>query len=56
MRFEPENGGAAQDYTVFDFKGAGVAMGMYNTEVRCVREWYGLQGVGKTLERHVSAD
>lgn len=33
MRFEPEDGGAAQDYTVFDFKGAGVAMGMYNTEV-----------------------
>jgi len=33
MRFEPRDGGVAQDYTIFDFEGAGVAMGMYNTEV-----------------------
>lgn len=36
MKFEPEDGGKAIDYTVFDFKGAGVAMGMYNTEVTCI--------------------
>ena len=34
MRFEPKDGGQAQDYTIFEFEGAGVAMGMYNTEVR----------------------
>ena len=33
MRFEPRDGGEAQDYTIFNFDGAGVAMGMYNTEV-----------------------
>ena len=33
MKFEPEDGGEATDYTIFDFKGPGVAMGMYNTEV-----------------------
>ena len=33
MRFEPKDGGKAQEYTIFDFEGPGVAMGMYNTEV-----------------------
>ena len=33
MRFEPKDGGEAQEYTVFEFGGRGVAMGMYNTEV-----------------------
>ena len=34
MRFDPKDGGEAQEYTIFEFQGAGVAMGMYNTEVR----------------------
>lgn len=32
MRFTPADGGPAQDYDVFDFPGAGVAMGMYNLD------------------------
>jgi isocitrate dehydrogenase len=32
MKFEPADGGPAQDYDIFDFDGPGVAMGMYNTE------------------------
>ncbi len=32
MRFAPADGGPAQDYEVFDFPGAGVAMGMYNLD------------------------
>jgi isocitrate dehydrogenase len=32
MRFAPTDGGPAQDYEVFDFPGAGVAMGMYNLD------------------------
>ena len=34
MRFDPKDGGQPQEYTIFDFEGPGVAMGMYNTEVR----------------------
>ncbi len=32
MRYEPADGGKAQDYEVFDFPAAGVAMGMYNLD------------------------
>jgi isocitrate dehydrogenase len=32
MRFEPEGGGEAQEYEIFNFPGAGVAMGMYNLD------------------------
>jgi len=32
MRFEPEDGGKAQDFTIFDFPGGGIAMGMYNLD------------------------
>ncbi|XP_071100392.1 isocitrate dehydrogenase [NADP] cytoplasmic-like [Haliotis cracherodii] len=33
MKFTPDNGGDAMEYTVFEFKGTGgVAMGMYNTD------------------------
>ena len=32
MVFEPEDGGEAQSWEVFDFKEPGVAMGMYNVE------------------------
>jgi len=32
MRFEPEGGGEAQEYEIFQFPGAGVAMGMYNLD------------------------
>lgn len=32
MRFEPANGGATQEFEVFDFPAAGVAMGMYNLD------------------------
>lgn len=32
MTFQPEGGGPAQTYEVYDFKGPGVAMGMYNTD------------------------
>lgn len=32
MTFTPADGSAGQKWTVFDFKGAGVGMGMYNTE------------------------
>ena len=32
MRFEPEDGGEAQEYEIFQFPGAGVAMGMYNLD------------------------
>ena len=35
MRFDPSDGGEAQEYTIFEFQGPGVAMGMYNTEVQC---------------------
>ncbi len=32
MTFQPEGGGAATNYEIFDFPGAGVAMGMYNLD------------------------
>ncbi|HPI39727.1 MAG TPA: isocitrate dehydrogenase (NADP(+)) [Pseudobdellovibrionaceae bacterium] len=32
ITFEPEGGGKAQSYEVYNFKGNGVAMAMYNTE------------------------
>src|SRR5689334_5228065 len=32
MKFEPEGGGAPIEYEVFQFPGAGVAMGMYNLD------------------------
>jgi isocitrate dehydrogenase len=32
MKFEPEDGGAPVEYEVFQFPGAGVAMGMYNLD------------------------
>ncbi len=32
MRFEPEDGAAATEYEIFQFPGAGVAMGMYNLD------------------------
>ena len=32
LRFEPEGGGSAQEYEVFQFPEAGVALGMYNLE------------------------
>jgi len=32
VRFEPEDGGAVQEYEVFNFEGDGVAMTMYNTD------------------------
>jgi len=32
MRFEPEDGGSAQNFTIFDFPGGGIAMGMYNLD------------------------
>ncbi len=32
MKFEPKDGGKPVEYTVFDFPGAGVAMGMYNLD------------------------
>ena len=32
MRFEPADGGKAVEYPVFDFPGAGVALGMYNLD------------------------
>lgn len=32
MTFAPANGGAPQTYEIFDFPGAGVAMGMYNLD------------------------
>ena len=32
MRFEPEGGGEAQEWEIFRFPGAGVAMGMYNLD------------------------
>ncbi|WP_435641007.1 NADP-dependent isocitrate dehydrogenase [Micavibrio aeruginosavorus] len=32
MRFEPANGGPSQEFEIFDFPGAGVAMGMYNLD------------------------
>lgn len=32
MNFQPADGGAAQTFEVFDFKGSGVAMGMYNVD------------------------
>ena len=32
MRYEPANGGEAQEYEIFDFPAAGVAMGMYNLD------------------------
>lgn len=35
MTFTPANGGEAKKWTVYDFKGAGVGMGMYNTEEVC---------------------
>ncbi len=32
MTFSPEDGNAPQEFEVYQFKGAGVALGMYNTE------------------------
>ncbi|MCB9978700.1 MAG: NADP-dependent isocitrate dehydrogenase [Rhodospirillales bacterium] len=32
MRFAPADGGPVQDYEIFEFPGAGVAMGMYNLD------------------------
>lgn len=32
MKFTPDDGGSAQEYEVFKFPGAGVAMGMYNLD------------------------
>jgi isocitrate dehydrogenase len=32
MRFEPEDGGEAMEFEIFQFPGAGVAMGMYNLD------------------------
>ncbi|MFZ4061618.1 MAG: NADP-dependent isocitrate dehydrogenase, partial [Bacteroidia bacterium] len=32
MTFSPEDGSAPQEFEVYQFKGAGVALGMYNTE------------------------
>lgn len=32
MKFEPADGGAAQEWEVFDFPSSGVAMGMYNLD------------------------
>ncbi len=32
IKFIPENGGQPQKYEVFNFKGEGVALGMYNTD------------------------
>jgi isocitrate dehydrogenase len=32
IRFEPKDGGKATEYEVFDFPGAGVALGMYNLD------------------------
>ena len=32
MTFEPADGGAPQEYEIFDFPGSGVAMGMYNLD------------------------
>jgi len=32
LTFTPANGGEAKKFTVFDFKGSGVAMGMYNLD------------------------
>ena len=32
MKFEPADGGAAQEYEIFEFPGGGVAMGMYNLD------------------------
>lgn len=38
MKFEPKDGGAPTEYTVFDFEEAGVAMGMYNLD-RSIRDF-----------------
>lgn len=32
MNYQPEGGGPAQTFEVFDFKGPGIAMGMYNVD------------------------
>lgn len=32
MKYEPEDGGEAQEYEIFDFPSSGVAMGMYNLD------------------------
>lgn len=32
LRFDPEDGGDAQEYEIFDFPSSGVAMGMYNLD------------------------
>lgn len=32
MTFKPEDGSVAQEYEIYKYKGAGVGMGMYNTE------------------------
>jgi len=32
MKYEPADGGAAQEYDIFDFKSSGIAMGMYNLD------------------------
>ena len=37
MSFTPADGSAPTKWEVFNFKGAGVGMGMYNTDEVCVR-------------------
>ncbi|USG59732.1 NADP-dependent isocitrate dehydrogenase [Sneathiella marina] len=32
MKYEPADGGAAQEFEIFDFKSSGIAMGMYNLD------------------------
>ena len=32
LTYEPTDGSAKQEFTVFNFKGPGVALGMYNTD------------------------
>lgn len=32
MKYEPADGGASQEYEIFDFKSSGIAMGMYNLD------------------------
>ncbi|MEH6547831.1 MAG: NADP-dependent isocitrate dehydrogenase, partial [Sneathiella sp.] len=32
MKYEPADGGAPQEYEIFDFKSSGIAMGMYNLD------------------------
>ena len=36
LQFQPADGSAKQDIEVFNFKGPGVALSMYNTDEVCV--------------------